>query len=185
MAQLQILKYPDPFLKTTASEVGIIDAEVLSLIDNMVETMRKGKGIGLAAVQVGVAKRVIVLDVPDERPDDESGEEAPPYVRGKNLVALINPEIIAAYGSTKFEEGCLSIPGITADVERAEEVTVRALDRNAETIEISTGGLFAIALQHEIDHLDGKLFIDRLSRLKREFIKRRIMRAIEAEDKAL
>jgi peptide deformylase len=172
-AILEILKYPDPFLKTKASEVKTVDRSIKTLIADMIETMYHAKGIGLAAVQVGVDKRVIVLDVPDENVEERQ--------KGKNLVALVNPEIIKAVGETKYEEGCLSVPGITADVVRASEVTVKALDREGRPVQIEASGLFAIALQHEIDHLDGFLFIDRLSRLKKEIVKRKLKKAFEAE----
>lgn len=173
MAILEILKYPDPFLKTKASEVKSVDPSVKTLIADMIETMYHAKGIGLAAVQAGVDKRIIVLDVPDENVEERQ--------KGKNLVALVNPRIIKTGGETKYEEGCLSVPGITADVVRASEVTVKALDREGRPVEIEASGLFAIALQHEIDHLDGVLFIDRLSRLKREIVKRKLKKAFEAE----
>lgn len=188
MAILQVLKYPDPFLKIKAEPVIAIDDGVKGLIRDITETMYYSRGIGLAAVQVGVSKRVIVLDVPDEEieEDGDGATKRPaPDGRGKNLIALINPEIIEASGSVVFEEGCLSVPGQTADVERAAEVRVRALDKDGQTIEIKAGKLYAIALQHEIDHLDGILFIDRISRLKRELIKRRIRKARESEENAL
>ncbi|OGP15563.1 MAG: peptide deformylase [Deltaproteobacteria bacterium GWA2_55_10] len=174
---LEILKFPDPFLKTKAVPVEKVDDGIKKIIDDMTETMYKAKGIGLASVQVGVDKRVIVLDVPG----DGDGER----VQGRNLIALVNPEIVSSEGQTIYEEGCLSVPGITADVERFSRLKVRALDREGRPFEVSAEGLFAIALQHEIDHIDGVLFIDRLSRLKREMIKRKIKKALEAEEKAL
>lgn len=176
MTLLGILKYPDPFLKTKAKKVESVDDSVRALISDMTETMYQARGIGLAATQVGVDKRVVVLDVPD---DEERRE------RGKNLIALVNPEILEASGSVKYEEGCLSVPGINADVERAANIRVRALNREGNTVEFEAEGLFAIALQHEIDHIDGILFIDRLSRLKRDMIKRRLKKALEAEERAL
>lgn len=172
-----ILKYPDPFLKTKTTEAAQIDDSVKALIPDMIETMYHARGIGLAATQVGVDKRVAVLDVPDE-----NGERKE---RGKNLIVLINPRILHVEGSIIYEEGCLSIPGITADVERYLKLKVSALDRNGSAVEFEAEGLFAIAIQHEIDHLDGFLFIDRLSRLKREMIKRKIRKALEAEERAL
>ncbi len=177
MSLLTILKFPDPFLKTKAEPVEKVDAEIGKLISDMIDTMYGARGIGLAAVQVGVAKRVVVLDVPD---DDEEKRE-----RGRNLMALINPEIISSEGEMVYEEGCLSVPGFTADVTRAEKVVVKALDREGRPVELEAEGLPAIAIQHEIDHLDGTLFIDRLSRIKREIIKRKIKKALEAEEKAL
>ncbi len=176
MTLLGILKYPDPFLKTKAKKVESIDDGIRALIRDMTETMYQARGIGLAATQVGVDKRVVVLDVPD---DEERRE------RGKNLMALINPEILESSGSIKYEEGCLSVQGINADVERASNVKIRALDREGNAIEFEAEGLFAIALQHEIDHIDGILFIDRLSPLKRDMIKRKIKKALEAEERAL
>ncbi len=167
---LEILKYPDPFLKTVAEPVGEVDDSIRGLIDNMVATMYSARGIGLAAVQVGVAKRVVVLDVPTDEAE-----------RGENLVALVNPRITASSGTTRYEEGCLSVPGITADVTRADTVTVEALDREGREIVIDATGLFAIALQHELDHLEGVLFIDRLSRLKRDLVKRKLKKAAAQE----
>ena len=177
MSLFAILKYPDPFLKTVAQPVDKVDAEVKKLISDMIDTMYGARGIGLAAVQVGVARRVIVLDVPD---DDEEKRE-----RGRNLIALVNPVITASEGTMVYEEGCLSVPGYTADVTRAERIAVRALNSEGEHIELEAEGLPAIAIQHEIDHLDGTLFIDRISRLKRELIKRKIKKALEAEQWAL
>lgn len=178
MAFLDILKYPDPFLKTMAEPVSEVTDEIRTLIRDMTETMYHARGIGLAATQVGVGKRVVVLDVPD--PDDEDRRE-----RGKNLIALINPVIKAEHGTTKYEEGCLSVPGFTADVTRSEVITVETLDLEGRPVDINADGLFAIAIQHEIDHLNGILFIDRLSKLKRDIIKRKIRKALEAEERAL
>ncbi len=220
MALLRVLKYPHPFLTTVAKRVdineltggtGALKEEVGRLIDDMVGTMYANRGIGLAAVQVGVDKRIIVLDIPVEEPEefDESGEDgdyiepgeeenrewlndeplnlefSPGRTQGKNLIALINPVITWTEGRTKFEEGCLSVPGITSDVQRFERIQLNAFDREGKSIEIEAGGLFAIALQHEVDHLDGILFIDRLSRLKRDYIKRKLKKAFEAEQRAL
>lgn len=174
---LDILKYPDPFLKTVAKPVEKVDDSIKKLIEDMIETMYHAKGIGLASVQVGVDKRVVVLDIP--------GEDEKERRKGQNLMALVNPEIISAEGTTVYEEGCLSIPGITADVDRAARLTVKALDKDGKPFQIEAAGLFAIALQHEIDHINGILFIDRISRIKREMIKRKIKKALEAEEKAL
>lgn len=173
MSILKILKYPDPFLKTKARPVSRIDQETKKLISAMIETMYFARGIGLAATQVGVDKRIAVLDVPKEQGS------------GENLIVLINPKIISHEGETKYEEGCLSVPGFTADVKRFAAVVVKGLDKDEKEIEIKAEGLFAIALQHEIDHLDGLLFIDRLSKLKRDIIKRRIKKALESEKKML
>ncbi len=173
MAVREILKYPHPVLKTKAEEVERVDDELISLVSDMIETMYKAGGIGLAANQVGVCKRVIVLDVPDD-------EERENYERGRNLLVLLNPEIVESDGSIRYEEGCLSVPGVTADVVRAMRVRVRGLDRKGDPLEIEAEGLLAIALQHEIDHLDGILFIDRLSRLKRDMLKRKYRKSMEA-----
>lgn len=183
MSLMTILKYPDPFLKIKAARVDELDGQIKTLIADMIETMYEANGIGLAAPQVGAAKRVIVLDVPDERHDEGEEDDRPRRrVKGKNLVALVNPEVVSSAGSVIFEEGCLSLPGETANVERASDVRVKGLDREGRPLEFDAQGLFAIALQHEIDHLDGILFIDRISRLKREFIKRRLRRAAKARE---
>ena len=174
---LEIIRYPDPFLKTHASRVEAVDESVRTLIDNMVETMYYARGIGLASVQIGDPRRVVVLDVPDEDEKDRT--------KGKNLIALVNPEIVLVEGETTYEEGCLSLPGITADVDRAAKVKVQALDRDGNPFEIEAEGLLAIALQHEIDHLNGIIFIDRLSRLKRELVKRKYKKSLETEERAI
>ncbi|MFQ5585312.1 MAG: peptide deformylase [Thermodesulfobacteriota bacterium] len=169
MTLLNVLTYPDPFLRTKAKPVDEVDESVRQLIDDMVETMHSARGIGLAATQVGDDRRIIVLDVPEE-------EE---HEKGKNLFTLVNPEIVSREGETKFEEGCLSVPGFTADVKRAATITVKALDREGKAVEFTAEELLSIAIQHEIDHLDGILFIDRLSRIKRELLKRKIKKVIE------
>lgn len=174
---LEIIRYPDPFLKTHASRVEAVDGSVRTLIDNMVETMYYARGIGLASVQVGDPRRVVVLDVPGEDENDRA--------KGKNLIALVNPEIVLVEGETTYEEGCLSLPGITADVVRAAKVKVQALDRDGNPFEVEAEGLLAIALQHEIDHLNGIIFIDRLSRLKRELVKRKYKKSLETEERAI
>jgi len=174
---LTIIKYPDPFLKTHAQRVESVDDSVRKLIDDMIETMYYARGIGLASVQVGDPRQVVVLDVPDE----DENERA----KGKNLMALVNPEIVSSEGETIYEEGCLSVPGVTADVERAARIKVKALDRDGKPFELEADGLLAIALQHELDHLRGVLFIDRLSRLKRELVKRKYKKSLETEERAI
>jgi peptide deformylase len=174
MSVLNILTYPDPFLKTKAKPVDAVDDSVRMLIDDMVETLRSARGIGLAATQVGDERRVIVLDVPEEDDGEEEGER-------RIHLTLVNPEIISSEGDTKFEEGCLSVPGFTADVKRAATINVKALDREGKQVEFMAHDLLSIAIQHEIDHLDGILFIDRLSRLKRELLKRKIKKVLEDE----
>lgn len=165
MPVLEILKYPNPKLKKLSTEVKKIDKTILNLLDGMAETMYEAPGVGLAAPQVGHNIRVIVVDVEHNKEGD------------KNLIELINPEIIESYGSIKGEEACLSIPGFTAYVKRKAEVAVKGLNRSGKIIEIEAADLLSRVLQHEIDHLDGILFIDRLSRLKRELIKSKIKKA--------
>jgi peptide deformylase len=159
MAQLQILEFPDPRLRTRAQPVTEVDAALRTLIDDMFETMYAAPGIGLAATQVNVAKRLLVLDL-SERHDQP--------------VVLINPEVLVREGVEETEEGCLSVPGYFEKVTRAERIRVRALDRNGKPIEFDADGLLAVCIQHEIDHLDGKLFVDYLSELKRTRIRKKL-----------
>lgn len=171
MSLLHVIKYPDPFLKTTAKEVDLsngVSVEVRTLIANMVETMYSEAGVGLAAVQVGSDKRIFICDVPTEVDENEKP------VKGPNLMAFINPVIVSKEGTQKFDEGCLSVPGITAEVKRAESVVVEGFDKDGNAITIEAEGLLAVCLQHEIDHLDGVVFIDHLSRLKRAMIIKKI-----------
>lgn len=165
MAVLEIRKYPDEVLRRRAEPVGSVDDEIRRLAADMVETMYAAPGIGLAAPQVGVSKRLIVVDV-------SAREE------GTSLVALADPRVLAAGGQVDFEEGCLSLPGFLTSVSRAEKVRVRGIDMKGETVEIEAEGLLAIALQHEIDHLEGTLLLDRASPLKREFYKKRIRKSL-------
>ncbi len=159
MAILDILHFPDPRLRQRALEVDKVDNELRGLIDDMFATMYQAPGIGLAATQVNVHKRVIVIDV--------SQEQDEPRV-------FINPEILAKDGIEEMDEGCLSVPGVYERVQRAEHIKVRALNRDGETFELETGGLLAVCIQHEIDHLDGKLFVDYLSQLKRQRIRKKL-----------
>ena len=179
--RLEILTYPNQLLKTKAAPVKAVTGEIKKILDDMLETMREAGGIGLAAPQVGIGKRLIVLEVPEFAEEDEEERES----KKKILFKLVNPEIVSSEGEQKYEEGCLSVPGVTAEVKRAATVIVRATDENGKAIEINTHGLLAVALQHEIDHLDGILFIDRLSRLKREFVVRRYKRELASLDTAL
>ncbi|MBI5102187.1 MAG: peptide deformylase [Nitrospirae bacterium] len=160
MAVLDIKKYPEKVLKQKASPVRDLDDLVLKLIDDMIETMYNAPGVGLAAPQVGVSQRLAVIDI-------SSREAEVP------LIVLINPVVLEREGEIEFEEGCLSIPDYTAKVKRAENLLVRTSDREGRTVEIEAGGLLSIAIQHEIDHLDGVLFIDRISPIRREFFKKR------------
>jgi peptide deformylase len=162
MALRRILEYPNPLLKKRAAPVANIAGDVVALVQDLAETMYAAPGVGLAATQVGVAQRVIVLDVRGE-------DEAP----GKRLLKLINPEIVEREGEVVWEEGCLSVPELTAPVKRARRVLVRAWTPEEREIQVEAEELLAVALQHEIDHLDGRLFLDRLSRLKRDLYRAR------------
>jgi peptide deformylase len=161
MPRLDILHYPDARLHTIAKPVVSVDARILKLIDDMAETMYAAPGIGLAATQVNVHERVIVIDISETRDD---------------LRVFINPEIVAQAGRAEGEEGCLSLPGIFDKVERAEHITVRAQDREGKPFELNADGLLAVCVQHELDHLNGKVFVDYLSNLKRNRIKARLMK---------
>jgi peptide deformylase len=176
MATREIVLYPEArdVLTTKCTPVEEVDEEIQEFVDDLVETMYAANGVGLAAPQVGVTKRVTVIDV-----SDREGEE-------REVFVLINPEIVEREGTLTWEEGCLSFPSLYGEVERAEWVKVRALNREGEEYEIEGEGLLAVALQHEIDHLDGVLFIERMSRLKRrmalkEYKKIRVRLAEEAE----
>ena len=165
MALRTILKYPAPVLKQKAQPVPNIDGSVDQLLTDMVETMYEAPGVGLAAPRVGDGHRIIVVDVNHEEP-------------GKDLLKLINPVIAEAEGEIVWEEGCLSVVDYKAEVRRAARVLVKAWTLDQKEIEIEATELMAVALQHEIDHLDGKLFIDRISRLKRDLYKRKIQKMI-------
>ncbi|QZA76600.1 peptide deformylase [Deefgea tanakiae] len=151
MAILNILHYPDERLHTIAQPVTVFDTVLQRQIDDMAETMYAAPGIGLAASQVDFHQRLVVIDISEEKND---------------LLVLINPEIINADGYTTYEEGCLSVPGIYEEVERAETLSLKALDRHGKPITLHADGLLAICIQHEMDHLDGKIFVEKLSRLK-------------------
>ena len=161
MALLKIRKFPDAVLKRPAQPVENIDGGLNGFLDSLVQTMYAAPGVGLAAPQVGDSRRIIVLDTDHAHP-------------GKHLLKLINPQIVETDGSVIWEEGCLSVTDFTADVKRASKVLVRAWTPDEKEIEIEATELLAIALQHEIDHLDGKLFIDRISRIKRDLYRRRL-----------
>jgi peptide deformylase len=168
MAILHICTYPEEILRQRAEPITEIDEEVVKLVDHMAETMYSAPGIGLAATQVGVSKQVLVADIAPRRPESE-------------LIVLINPEIVAAEGEVIFEEGCLSVPDYQAEVKRYEKITVRGLNLKGEEVEIEAEGLLAVVLQHEIDHLNGMLFIDRLSKLKRDLYKRKVRKKLAKE----
>ncbi len=160
MAKLTILEFPDPRLRTKAAPVAVVDDRIRQLIDDMLETMYAAPGIGLAATQVNVHERVLVVDVSQEQ---------------NRPMAFINAEIVEREGRTEAEEGCLSVPGIFDKLNtRAERVVVRALDRDGKPLELEADGLLAVCIQHEMDHLDGKLFVDYLSELKRTRIRKKL-----------
>jgi len=159
MAILTLLHYPDKRLRTIAEPVTQVDSKIQALVDDMFETMYKAPGIGLAATQADVHKRVITIDI------SESKDEP---------LTLINPEITHAEGNIKMDEGCLSVPGIYELVPRADRIVVKALDRDGNPFEKRADGLLSVCIQHEIDHLDGKLFVDYLSALKRQRIQKRM-----------
>lgn len=171
MTRLTILEYPDPRLRTKATPVAAVDAELRELIDDMLETMYAANGIGLAATQVDVHRRLLVADVSEGRNEPR---------------VFINPEILATEGSATSQEGCLSVPGYFDDVPRAERVRVRALGRDGVAFEQDLEGLIAICVQHEIDHLDGKLFVDYLSEMKRQRVRKKLEkdRRLRAEGQA-
>jgi peptide deformylase len=159
MTKLAILEYPDPRLRKTAKRVESVDDAVRQLAADLLETMYAAKGVGLAATQVDVHRRVIVLDVSDERDQP---------------MVFINPELLKTEGRGPGEEGCLSVPDVFDKVQRATHIRVRALGRDGEAFEMDADGLLAVCIQHEMDHLEGKLFVDYLSELKRQLIRRRL-----------
>lgn len=165
MAILEILKYPDPMLKRVSLAVEAITDHTVRLVQDMVETMYAAPGVGLAAPQVGALWRIVVLDVDYENPR-------------RNLIKLINPEIRRAEGEIVWEEGCLSVISFTAEVKRAARVEIVGLNEKEKEVRLEAEGLMAVALQHEIDHLDGILFIDRISRLKRDLYTRRLKKML-------
>jgi peptide deformylase len=159
MARLQILEYPDPRLRTKAKPVEVFDAALTKVVEDMFETMYAAPGIGLAATQVDFHKRLIVMDVSEGRNEPR---------------VFCNPEILSAEGAGVSEEGCLSVPGIFDEVKRAAKIRARAQDATGTTFEVELEGLTAVCLQHEMDHLEGKLFVDYLSDLKRERIRKKL-----------
>ena len=168
MALLPILEFPDPRLRTKAVDVDPADLATpafQALLNDMFETMYEAPGIGLAASQVDVHKRFMVIDVSEDR---------------SRPMVFANPEIVASEGGQVYQEGCLSVPGIYADVTRADTITVRFLDRQGQPQELTTDGLLAVCIQHEMDHLDGKLFVDYLSPLKREMVRKKLAKARRA-----
>ena len=169
MAILDVLRFPDERLRNVAKPVETVNDEIKQLVSDMFETMRDEKGIGLAATQVDRHVQVVVMDVSEDQNEPR---------------VFINPEIIEKQGSTISEEGCLSVPGNYAKVERAEAVKVAALDENGESYELEADGLLAICIQHELDHLKGKLFVDYLSPLKRQRIRKKLEKEARLAAKA-
>jgi peptide deformylase len=163
MAILNVFIYPDTRLREHAAMVRFVDADIRRLVDDMAETMYTAPGIGLAAVQVGEYKRVVVIDISEDKSD---------------LKVFINPVITVSSGEQESEEGCLSVPGVYAQVKRAEQIVVRALDRNGDEFTLDAEGMLAVCIQHEIDHLDGKVFVDYLSRMKRERIRKKFTKQV-------
>ncbi|MFP1880242.1 peptide deformylase [Lonsdalea quercina] len=169
MSVLQVLHFPDERLRTIAKPVKEVNAEIQRIVDDMFDTMYEEEGIGLAATQVDIHQRIIVIDVSEER---------------NERLVLINPELIEKSGDTGIEEGCLSIPETRALVSRAERIKIRALNRDGEPFELETDGLLAICIQHEMDHLVGKLFIDYLSPLKRQRIRQKLEKLARQSSRA-
>lgn len=164
MSVLDILYYPDAQLRRTAEPVTSVDGKVAALVDQMLNTMYEAPGIGLAATQVNVHQRIVVVDVSED---------------SKSPITLINPEILQSEGSGEMQEGCLSIPGVYETIKRPSEVRVSAIDRDGNPFELDADGLLAVCIQHEIDHLNGKLFVDYLSVLKRNRIRKRLEKWIK------
>ncbi len=163
MAILDILVYPDKRLREKAKPVEVFDAELEQLVEDMAETMYAAPGIGLAAIQVNVPKRVVVMDLSEDKSD---------------LKVFINPEIEAIDGVQEYEEGCLSVPGVFASVERIEKVLIKAQNVKGESYELEADGLLSVCIQHEVDHLDGKVFVDYLSRMKQDRVRKRMLKEL-------
>lgn len=164
---LQVLEFPDPQLRNIAKQVVNVDQKVKTIVDDMFETMYESHGVGLAAIQVNIQLQIIVIDVSDEKNEQ---------------LCLINPEIISEFGQEESDEGCLSVPGIFEPIQRAERIIVKAINRDGNEFEIEAEGLLAVCIQHEIDHLNGKLFVDYLSPLKRQRIKKKMLK-LQKRDK--
>jgi len=169
MAVRNILKYPEKRLRQPGRVVEAMTDELRALVDDMAETMYAAPGVGLAAPQIGESKRVFLIDI-------ATGEDTP-----SDLRVFVNPEIVERVGELVWEEGCLSFPGVHEEIERAERVKVRAQDRHGKPFEVETDGLLAIAIQHENDHLDGKLMVDHLSILRRRLVHRAMMKRQQPE----
>lgn len=166
MPLLEILEYPDPRLRTVAEPVGVVDEPIRQLAADLLETMYAAPGIGLAATQVNVHKRVLVVDISEDQNEP---------------VVLINPEIKLADGIETHEEGCLSVPGVYEEVKRAERIEIQALNLEGQVFHMEADGLLAVCIQHEMDHLEGKLFVDYLSELKRQRIRKKLTKSRKRE----
>ena len=165
MANLEILVYPDQRLRKIAKPVAAVDEKIRQLVTDMTETMYQANGIGLAATQVNIHKQVIVIDISDSR--DEA-------------LVLINPKIVTKNGEQEYDEGCLSVPEYYAPVSRAESIKITALDQQGEIFELEAKGLLAVCIQHEMDHLLGKMFVDYLSRLKQDRVRKKLVKRMRA-----
>ena len=176
MALLPISTWPDPVLAKKATPVEVVDDAVRKLIDDMFETMYDAEGVGLAAPQVAVGQRIIVIDCAVRDPEEKSP------LSPKEPLALVNPNIVAREGGITWEEGCLSVPGYLDEIVRSRAVTVEGLDRNGAPLRIDATELLSVCLQHEIDHLDGILFIDRLSRLKQQMAKKKLRKHLANDE---
>ncbi len=158
----RVVIYPDKRLKEISKEVKSFDSELHKLLDDMYDTMIDKRGVGLAAIQIGEARRALIINIPIESAPE--GREQPK----ENTLEIINPKIVEKRGSQKFQEGCLSVPGFYEDVERAEYISIEYYDRYGDRKSLSDSGFLAVAIQHEIDHLDGKIFVEKLSFIKRK-----------------
>lgn len=168
MAILNILEFPDKRLRTIAKPVELVDSEIQRLVDDMLETMYEARGVGLAATQVNVHKRVIVMDISDEK---------------NQPICLINPQVIEKDGVSEAEEGCLSVPGFFEKVSRAEHIKISALNRDGESFELEARDLLAVCIQHEMDHLEGHLFVDYISAFKRTRIKNKLEKIHKSQER--
>lgn len=176
MAIRKVVIWPDPVLSTVAKDVAEFTPDTKKLIEDMFETMYDASGVGLAAPQVGVSQRILVIDLNPS--GSVKGEELSTLTKNgfDGPRAFVNPEIIAREGSIIWEEGCLSVPGYNDEVERSEKVTVKALGADGKPFEKTVTGLYAVAIQHEMDHLNGKVFVEYLSRLKREIVRKKMVK---------
>ncbi len=168
MALLDILEFPDPRLRTQAKPVAVVDDRIRKLTDDMLETMYAAPGIGLAATQVNVHQRIVVIDLSEEK---------------NQPLVLINPTFEVIEGEQQYDEGCLSVPGFYETVTRAEKIRVQALGRDGQPFELVADGLLSVCIQHELDHLDGKLFVDHISKLKRDRIRKKLEKEHKEKDK--